>query len=246
LAKIFKAADVVTVTVESAEESYDINNAEEYNARLEQLREEIICKARTDAEEILAKARSIAENILAEAMKEADKIVKDAEKRATELFEEAMAEGYSQGRQEFESTVREKLNSAEEKARELVDEAYQERNRLLEGMKDEILNLAVSIAEKILKTELDRNEEAFRSIVINALKKVTDYENIKVRLSESDYKKYLSDGKDEIFSRSGNITFIKDKHLKKGDLIIESDSGTIDAGIATQLNQVKTAFGVNP
>ena len=146
---------------------------------------------------------------------------------------------------ECQNEINKKLSAAGEKANEIVQEAHEERNRIFHELGDEILSLALSISEKVIKIELDRNDEAFKSILASAIKKVADDNNLKVRVSDSDYKRFLSEGREEIFTKSGNVTFIKDKLLKKGDCIVESDSGTIDAGINTQLKQVKLAFGVN-
>lgn len=246
MVKIYKANDVINCRDDNSHKEAATAAAEKVKS-CKPSEELIRIRAKKEASHIILQAVSEAEGITEKARKEARIIIDQAAEAADRLIEEARINGYNQGLAECEESVNEKIQEAERTAEEIITNAYKERENILSGLRDEILELALSISEKILNIELDRNDESFKSLVLNAVSKLADSSNVKVRVSEDDYEKYFSNDKGEAFAQENNlnITFIKDRLLKRGDCVVDSDSGTVDASADMQMEKIKLAFGVN-
>lgn len=176
-----------------------------------------IISARAEAGEIVKKARTNAAQIIA-----------DAEEKSEELRSEA----YNSGRELAESEIAENLL-----------ETSEIRSRALSDVERDILSLAVKLAEKIIGREVEQNEFIRVEIVQNALRAAHQQENLSVRVSKADLpeleERYKEDNSHE---RLQYINFVADQAVRQGGCIIESQSGTIDARLETQLRILENAL----
>jgi len=185
----------------------------------------------------LDEAKNKAKDILAEAEKEATEIIEDAHLKAREILVEAREEGYKEGLNKAQKEWENKEKELIQKFEVLQNAVNKRFEDICKSLQDEALNLALIIAEKIVKTEIDRNDKAFRAVVADALSKIRKEERITIRVSTEDYGKY-SDSLSELGDKDCLITVVKDDKLAPGGCIIETPSGYIDAGIDTQLKKI--------
>lgn len=166
-------------------------------------------------------------------------IVQKAQKNADELIAETKtsaenirARAYREGREQAESELIENI---------LAIRA--ERERVLTTVEQDVLKLAVKLAEKIIGRELEQDENARGEIVINALRSARREEMLTVRVGSEDLA-VLEEMREKIdrFGRARYIDFVADQSVKKGGCIIESASGTIDARLETQLRILENAL----
>jgi flagellar assembly protein FliH len=67
---------------------------------------------------------------------------------------------------------------------------------------------------------------------------------VAVRVCEEDYE-FVLESKSKILAMVENVDDVvikKDLSLKRGDCVIDTDAGSIDAGLSTQEEQVKAIF----
>jgi type III secretion protein L len=176
----------------------------------------------------ILKAEAEAHEILHEARTTAAEIINSAEQSA----ENIRRESYEKGREECETEMVENVLAIKE-----------ERARNLAGLEQEVLRLAVKIAEKIIGEEIKNDETTRGEIVLNALRHARQQEMLTVRVNHADLP-LLETMREKIdsFGRAKYIDFVADQAIKSGGCIIESASGTIDARLETQLKILEKAL----
>jgi flagellar assembly protein FliH len=115
---------------------------------------------------------------------------------------------------------------------------------ILEKTEEQIIKLAIAIAEKILNQEVTTKKEVILSVLKNALKNISETEGMKVRLNPHDFRYVMEVKKDFLQSIDGvrNVIFEEDSAIKRGGAIVETMFGEVDARLENQLKEIKTAM----
>ena len=178
------------------------------------------------AQKILEEARVDARQIRQEAREIYQKIQEEMEKSKQSGFEKGYQEGLGQG---LEMLVR---------VKEL-------RSKLFQDNEQEILRLIFEIARKIVGRELDENNKAILNVIRLALNDAVG-EKVVVRVNPADYEK-VKDFEEELAASAHDvrtIIFRERDDVKQGGCIIETEIGTIDAQLETQMNAIKKGLGL--
>jgi len=173
-------------------------------------------------------ARAEAERMLEEAAEFAEATRREAIEETAKLREQAYAEGMEKALTEFEQNLL---------------EAAEIRERVWRETEKDLLRLAVRLAEKIIGRELKTDKKAVADIVAAALQNARQQEKLTVRVNPSDLS--LIEEERERFLPSGRarfIDFVADPRVSSGGCLIESEVGTIDARLETQLRVLKRAL----
>ena len=119
------------------------------------------------------------------------------------------------------------------------------REKFYADAEPEIIKLVMTIAEKVIGKLVRENEETIRSIVRQALESAIG-ERITVRLNPEDYAVVAADEMEfrDILDRTKRISFKEDETVGKGGCIVETEVGTIDAQLETQLKAIKKALQI--
>ena len=109
-----------------------------------------------------------------------------------------------------------------------------------------MLALTLDIARQVVKTEVQQNPEVIRQVISNAIRRVTDKENVRIRVSVADAPcvKEMRDDLLEVIDGLRHLEIIDDRRVGEGGCVIETNAGTIDAKIETQFGEVARALGV--
>lgn len=178
-----------------------------------------ILNAEAEAREILQAARDSADELINAAEMQAETIRRDS---------------YRAGREAAEKELLADLFEIKEK-----------RAQVLRTVEEDVLKLAVRLAEKIVGREISQTDGAARAeIVVNALRAARQQEMLSVRVSAVDLPilERMRDEKSNAFGRAQFIDFVADQSVKAGGCIVESGSGTIDARVETQLRILENAL----
>ena len=173
-------------------------------------------------------AEEKARTILQKARNSADQLIADAEIQAEEIRREA----HRAGRDQAESETIDNLLEMKEI-----------RSQVLSTVEKDVLRLAVKLAEKVIGKEISQDESVRAEIVFNALRSARQQEMLTVRVNSVDLP-LLERMRERIdtFGREQFIDFVPDQAVREGGCIIESQSGTIDARIETQLRILENAL----
>ncbi len=195
------------------------------------------------------------EAIRAQAIRDADETRADAEIQAEALREAAWQEGFHSGEEVGRAQVGAELKAQWEiesdtlraEVRALVDGIIQARRTLWEAQEAEMVGFVLDIARQVIKTEISQNPEIVTHVLQNALRRVTDKENVRIRVSVADAGLVRSQRDDLISVLDGlkNLEIVDDRRVGPGGCVIETNAGTIDAKIETQLAEVERALGVS-
>ena len=214
-----------------------------------------------EAEE-LRFAKIQAEAILEDARKEASQYIErsreefEAERQI--LVEQAKNEGYSagyadgleqalqEGRRQNEEMAREQIRSVEQ----FLSKAAQERNALMDRTREEMKDLAVAIAEKVIRVSLKNSSDILLRMVDAATDthKRCEWAHIYVADCDLNGKVYtapeLTAALGHISSRIRVIPMADDE---SGTCIVELPDVILDASVSTQMEKIKEVLdGVMP
>ncbi len=201
-----------------------------------------------DFEAMLDDAKAQSDAIINSAQEEYDRVVKDAYDSAMEIMEKAKNEGYSEGYKEgYDEGYKEGYNTSEvlvDEANELKNSAIAHYEQLIQNSETSMIRLVLEITEKILQKELEEDDELVFNLVKSGLKRITHTEVLKIRVSELDYINLISIKKRilPLLDKIEDLQIVQDDSMQQGDCIIETDTGTIDSGIQTQIDFVKATF----
>ena len=203
----------------------------------------------------LADIHAEAETVLASAQAEAAELVEDARIQAEALREAAWQEGFHQGKLEARAAVETEMRvdwaGRQDALRAEMDTIAADiaaaREALWRSQESEMVALALDIARQVIKTEVTQNPAVVHAVIANALRRITDKENVRVRVSVADAPRVKEAREDlmEIIDGLRFIEIVADRRVGDGGCVIETNAGTIDAKIETQLAEVARALGVS-
>lgn len=234
--------------------SYQINMGIPYQVRVKQQKQETapveieekvpVAENEPSAEDILENARKEAEKIINEAKLKADLILNSVHEevavRVKEAEEKAREDGYKHG----ESLARQHYQSLISEAEELKQKAKELHDNTISGLEDEIVEIIIQVAKKVIGTELSQNRDVILGLIRTALSATSPTEKITIYVCADDYD-YVIGNKDRIAEGLKGIRgfeIIKDNTLKKGECIVDTGFGTVDSSIETQLHAVESTL----
>lgn len=206
--------------------------------------QKILEDAEGRAEEIRQEAQQEGERIIADANLESARIIEAAEQSHQEIIEAATQEGFNVGYQEGrEEAIKENA--------QLLQETTAALNKLhgafpvaVKQNEEKLVRLALEIAQAVIEDELAARPEIAIKTVERAVKRVSDLERVIIKVNPLDLDLVLP--KQEYFRNllPDVQEFIITGHyaIGRGGCLIETNSGTIDAQISTQLAVVEEVF----
>ncbi|MGE5431785.1 MAG: FliH/SctL family protein [Syntrophomonadaceae bacterium] len=129
-------------------------------------------------------------------------------------------------------------------------EKTEEFNRILSAIEsnlsdyeqsfDEIVTgVAVAIAEKIVKREISK-ETTITSALRESVKKILGANEVIIKINPQDFSVLHSDRDGILLEESfSKIKFEQDEKIEPGGCIVETDIGSVDSRIATQISEIK-------
>lgn len=192
-----------------------------------------------DAQAERAAAVAQREEILVEAHVEAERIKDETRESA---HNEGFNQGHLEGVEHAQSELAEKLGIATR----VAENAIVDRRDLLKDAEAEVVRLSVHIARRIISRELRTDPSLIRDIAESALRFVTEDGTVKLRINPEDHAELRSYWSRAHSSGEMGRTFeiVPDPVIGRGGVLIETRSGTVDAQLETQLDEIARALGV--
>lgn len=178
----------------------------------------------------------LTEQKISKVKSEAERIISEAVQKADAIREEARDAGKEEGRAEVSSRI--------EEAMETLNQAVKERKTIVKDAEQEILRLALKIAEQIIRSEVSLHRDVSLNIVAEAISRVSDREQIIVKASREDAE-YLKRYKDRLAGMLDGVksfSILEDAGVEPGGCVIETNLGFIDAKISTKLKSIEEAL----
>lgn len=199
--------------------------------------------AQLQAELILNQAREEAEQILAQARQRAEA---EQEEIRAGARDEGYREGYAQGiAKAMDDSVRDREATAarlEKEVQAFLEKASLAREEMLLQTREELLELCLSIAEKVVRVSLKSSSEVIVRMIQTATERMKRQEWVHIYISGCDARQ-LAQISPALTSTLGALS----QHIKVvpmgddeiGTCIVETPEEIADASVSTQMSNIR-------
>ncbi len=200
-------------------------------------------------DQMLSQASQKASKIIEDAEKQKDDILHDAYNRSKDIFEEAKEDGHSTGYKDgYEDGMKKSLDEGKiiidgiiEESLEIKNDYYEKRENLLKSLEKDIIDLVIAAIDKVVEIKSEEDSELIVSLVLNGMNNIDNTDSLTIITSKEDYN-IIDMVKNEILAKSSLVSDIDikyDNDLSKGDCIIETSRGSVDASLGIQIEGIK-------
>jgi flagellar assembly protein FliH len=176
-------------------------------------------------------------------------VSEDAERQLAEERRKSFEAGRERGRQEGAEAERRALSAAQaaqederrRQAARLVESFQLERDRFLHAVEHEVVKLALAVAARILRREAQMDPLLLTGAVRVALGQLADSTEVRLRVPHADLGMWT-----EAVAAVPNLAIkprvVAGEGMRLGDCTIETELGTVDLGIRSQLGEIERGF----
>jgi flagellar assembly protein FliH len=147
---------------------------------------------------------------------------------------------YQAGLNEGQAIAAQRLEPAIAGFNAIVQELAGLRRHLRCDAEQDLVKLAIAIAQRVLHRELATDPEAILGLVKAAFERLNARETQRLRLGPTDAR-VLDEHRDRL-SLPPRIELVVDGSLPQGSVIFETTRGNLDASIGTQLAEIERGF----
>lgn len=247
---------IITTEYVSKAQMAAMEEAKKKQQEEELAREEEEAKApKIDPEELLKRYEEIGQRIIQDAENEKKALLLRTQMEASNAEKDAYQKGYDQGikngyddgyRKAYDETIENAQKQAAdivEKAENLLRSAQADYADYLDRKKNEVIKLALNIAESITRKTLER-DDSMNELIEEAFKISKGEESIILRansLHVEELKKNCDRWKLS-YAIKNEIFVITDDTMEPGNAVLEKPSGIVKVGVDTGMEQVKKAI----
>ena len=198
-----------------------------------QLQAELLLKnAREEAEQILAEARAAA--------KEEQEVIRAGAR--DEGYREGYAQGISKAMDDAQRDREETAKRLEDEVKAFLEKADMAREEVMRQSQDELLDLCIAVAEKVVRVSLKSSSEVIVRMIQTATERMKRQEWVHIYISGCDTK-----GMAQISPALTTALGALSQHIKiipmgddeGGTCIVETPEEIIDASVSTQMSNIR-------
>jgi len=175
---------------------------------------------------------------------EAEKLIKEAELKVSEIEHEAYKKGYEAGREEGYKEGQAEVMRLIDRLGTIVSTAVDIRDDIIKSSEKMMTEMILMISRKVIKDEIVERREVVINNIKEAIKRVKDRDRIDIRVNFADLDMTTAH-KDELIKMMESlkkVNIYEDTRVDRGGCIIETDVGSIDARVSTQLDAIEEAI----
>ena len=199
---------------------------------------EIIAQAEAQAAQMIHEAQLQCQNMVNEASAHSAEAAEQARQQAAQQgYEEGMQAGLQQGQQQGLVETQERVHLLKEQFVELV----KVKRQVAAEMEPQIVDLALSIARRVVGDELKTNREVIVGIVRQGLSTLQERDEILIRVNpaEADTVRGHQTEYEAMIEGLKKFTIQADGAIELGSCAIETNLGNVDARIETQFEAIR-------
>lgn len=190
--------------------------------------------AKTHLDEVRKKAQQLIE----QAKLDAERIRKEA---ADQARREALAEMEAKFQQRSKELADKQTAEATQALRTILKELQSATDQWLGEWRDETLTLAMAIAEKIIRSRVDKESDIVLGWLTDSTAAWSGARRIEVRLSAKQFEELAPRVGDLLkpFANQATCDVIEDPKVESGGCVVKTDLGQMDWQISAQLNSLE-------
>ena len=161
-----------------------------------------------------------------------------------EIERQAYEEGFCSGEKAGLEMGQKKMEVLIDRFSNIMQELGTLKKTILESMEENILDLSLLIAEKVVHQEVKAEKDLVLTVVKAALDAAVVSEKINIRLNPSDLE-VVTKSKPELQEQlkgSPILKIVKDEGVEPGGCIIETAFGNVDARLDEQMAEIEKAL----
>ncbi len=184
--------------------------------------------------------RAQLENLRAEFDREQRAMREDARREAEEIRAHAAREGYQAG---YEQALEENAQALAE-IKQLMEAIERDRQALIAREKQNLIELALEIACKVVVDRIERDDETFVRIFRRAVEGLVGQKIVQLTVSRKDIEFATAHAQRlcDLVQDAEKLTFRVIEDAPKGTVIIDTDDARIDASAHRQLDAITQAI----
>lgn len=196
------------------------------------------------SQDIVHKAKEEAAIIRREAELEAERIMTEAQESATHLYADSEQKSKEEGYRHGEALAQQHYNELLNEAQDFKERSKTEYEDTMASLEQDIINMVVNIAAKVIGDEIRNNQEAILRIARETINACSDHEHVTLKVSAEDYD-FVVENEEKLRSMIRDLNELdikKDGTLTKGSCIIDAGFGSVDGSCDTLLEGIRQAF----
>ena len=162
-----------------------------------------------------------------------------------QAFEAGRKRGYEEGRTREREAHAAGLQAAEERSKrdyaKLMADFAAASERYLGAMEREVVNLALAVAKRILRREAQMDPLLLTGAVRVALGQLAANSEVRLRIPDAQAELWR-EAMALVPNRSVKPVVVADAAMRLGDCVIESQAGSVDLGVRSQLDEIERRF----
>ena len=195
----------------------------------------------------LEETREAVRRLLEDSRIEAEQIKNQARDEGREIgeregYEKGYIDGYEKAQQEVEKTLKKEADELLLELRDLIASVEHKKREMLEQYKDDLRDIAISIAEKIIRVSLRSSGDIIKRMIISATEGIMSKEWVKIYIARCDAEMAVNGDSmliNSISYVSDHIKIIVMENEAPGTCILEFPDKVIDASTNTQIENIK-------
>jgi flagellar assembly protein FliH len=174
---------------------------------------------------------------MAPAPKEEPLVPKDL----NDLEREAFEKGFSEGKKAGCDEASREIEAMFQRLRNSLTSLSDLRSKIITTAERDLVELAIEISKKLVHREVKIDEKIVVTLVRVALEKLSARTRAAVFVNPLDLE-ILKDAAAQLDSSEKELELKPDESLERGDCIVESDYGTVDARMSTQFKEIEAGL----
>ena len=221
------------LTMNSSELSDTMGNGE----NVQQVVDDMLQSAQTEADAIVTKAHDEAEKLRAEAFDEAEELKLKAK-------EEGYQAGYDEAVQILQKEYSDKEAVLEQRMRDIEQQLVERETQLVEQTERRMVDLLCQLIPSITGVVVENQKDVLMYLINTAMQDLDNSKHFVIKVSSTDYED-LIDRKDEIYGALNpaiDMEIFEDAKLSALQCLIETDNGIVDVSLDVQMDNLITAL----
>jgi flagellar assembly protein FliH len=161
----------------------------------------------------------------------------DLVRRMEERVRQAHAAGFREGQEQGRVQAAQQIQPVMDRLTHSIEDLAGLRSRLRHDAEADLVTLALAVARRVLRRELSVDPEAIRGVVLAALEKLDGQEISRVRVHPAHAAEVSACLRRAVSGRA--IEVVPDPAREPGFVIFETERGSLDASVDTQLEEIE-------